>query len=96
MKKKNPLILPALIFLVFVLCSILFYVFYSYQKTGFVKIAQWGEVYDYNGKLLLSKKDDFALLVKTLGKTDFLVFDKSFGYDKSLFHNDTGMTYQIS
>ncbi|MBR5295040.1 MAG: hypothetical protein IKU24_00450 [Clostridia bacterium] len=91
MKKKNPLVLPALILLIVLLCFILYYVFYSFQKTGLVTIAQWEEVYDYNGKLLLSEKDESALLLKTLGRTEFEKIEKKeidltpFGFEGKTF-----------
>lgn len=91
MKKKSFAIVFALAILVFLLCGILFYALHAFQNKGLVLIKSWEEVYDYNGKLLFSKDGEEALLVKTLGKTDFEVIEKKeidltpFGFEGEFF-----------
>ncbi len=91
MKKKSFVIVCTLGLLVFLLCGILFYALHAFQNKGLVLIKSWEEAYDYNGKLLLSKDDRGALLVKTLGKTEFEPIEKKeidltpFGFEGEVF-----------
>ncbi len=91
MKKKSFGIVVLLGVLVFLLCGILFYALYSFQNKGLVLIESWEEVYDYNGKLLVSANDQSALLVNTLGKAEFEPIEKKeidltpFGFEGETF-----------
>lgn len=69
MKKKYMAILAVLFAAVLVMGGVLFYVIHLYRGTGLALVATFEQDYAYNGKLLLA--EDKALLVKTLGKTDF-------------------------
>ncbi len=71
MKKKQLAILTVLFCAVLVMGAVLLYTIHLYRATGLAEICTMEEGYSYNGKILLSKKDSQALIVKTLGKTEF-------------------------
>lgn len=71
MKKKQLTIFLALLLIVLVLGGVFFYVFRLYNAAGLSLIRTFDTSYDYNGKLLLSENREEALLVKTIGATDF-------------------------
>jgi hypothetical protein len=87
MKKKQLVGLLVLFSLVMILGAVFFYVLNIYRGTGLSMICEWNEAYTYNGKLLLAEDGSKALLVKTLGKTDFETLPKmvvdlsSFGFE---------------
>lgn len=91
MKKKNILIVFALGILAVFLCVGLFFALHTFQNKGLVLIESMDETYHYNGKLLFSEEEDDALLVKTLGKTDFEDIEKKeidltpFGFEGETF-----------
>ncbi len=69
--KKRILIFSVLILVAFLIVGILFYALHFFRSTGVVLVGEWDKAYDYNGKLLLSSDKESALLLKTLGKTEF-------------------------
>lgn len=77
MKKKQLVGLLVLFSLVMILGAVFFYVLNIYRGTGLSMICEWNEAYSYNGKLLLAEDQSKALLVKTLGKTDFETLPKT-------------------
>ncbi len=71
MKKKQLTIFLVLLLIVFVLFGAFLYVLRMYNQKGLSLITSFDEAYDYNGKLLLSKDREKALLLNALGKTEF-------------------------
>ena len=77
MKKKEIAILASIFAFVIIFGGIVLYWTTLYRSTGLALIQDMDQVYDYNGKLLISPDGNRALLFDPLGLSDFLTLEKN-------------------
>ncbi len=77
MKKKEIAILSSILAFVIIFGGIVLYWTNLYRNTGLSLIQEMEEVYDYNGKLLVSPDGNHALLFDPLGLSDFVSLEKT-------------------